>query len=180
MRALGEGDKEAVLIGLAHAAGDIAVLGQRVFQQVARHGKMLFFAVLRFFEKFRQKTKALSAIVVVGIDDGERPVHDTCAAENRVSCAPRLFAPFGNGEACGQAVKLLENILDRRNGGNAVADVLLEFFLDRVLDHKNDLAEARFKGIVDGIVDDKLAGRTDRGELFQTAEATAHARRPDD
>ena len=70
-------DEVVVLILLADAAGDVAVLGDGVAQQISDHGELVaVFAVGMALEVLIYLAEALGAVVVVRVNDGEGAVHD--------------------------------------------------------------------------------------------------------
>ena len=93
-----------------------------------------------------------------------------------MSGAPGLYAAFGNGVALGQVVKLLIGVLYIDDLLHAAADGLLECILDLMLDDKNHGIKAGTLGIINGIVDYKLAMIAHGIDLLETAVTAAHAR----
>ena len=180
MRALGQRGQAAVRFDRADPAGNVAVFRQGVAQAVARHGEMQRRVMLRAGEMLGQELEARAAVIVVGVDNGERLAHDVAAAEHRVARAPRLLPALRHGVAVGQSVQLLIHVADRDVPRYGIADLRFELLLDRVLDHEHDLAEPGVDRVIYRIVDDLFAGRADGRDLLQSAEAAAHPGRHDD
>ena len=116
----------------------------------------------------------MRTVVIICIDHREWFLHHIAAAQHRMAGAPGLFPPLRHSIACRQCIQLLVNILHRHMGSHRIADLLLERFLNRVLDHKHHLAKAGAQGVIDGIIHQLLPGGADRCDLLQPAKAAAH------
>ena len=77
--------------------------------------------------------------------------------------SPGLFSARGNRETLGETVQFLIDIFYRRIGGNAVADMLLEFLLNRMFDDKNHPVKAGGQRVVNRIVNNEFTRGADRG-----------------
>ena len=133
----------------------------------------------RLLPEIGQRGVGAAAVIVVGVDDGERAVQLVLGAEHGVTRAPRLHASLRGGEALRQDVVLLIDI----GGFNMTfhaAGQLPEFRVDGVLDDENDLAEAGRHCVIDGIMQKTVAVAVNGGDLLQSAEAAAHSGRHDD
>ena len=117
----------------------------------------------------------MTAIEVVSVDHGERLIDYFLSHHYGVVRTPRLFSSFGDGEALGELVKILE---DDFHGDLMLIlrdDLLTEFLLESTTDDEDDLAKSSTDGIVDRVVHDGFARGTDTIQLLKTAVATAHA-----
>ena len=89
-------------------------------------------------------------------------------------CTPRLLTAFGNVEALGQGIKALETELTGYVSLILGEDLGTELFLEIFADDPYNLAESGLDGIVDTIVHDGLAVRTQTVELLQAAVTATH------
>ena len=163
---------EAAVHHLANAAGDVAVFRHGVAQEVGDHGVLIRGPVGG--EKVIQRPVGARAVKVVGIDDGEGPVHDAAAAEHRVPRAPGLDAPLRQGIALRQPVRALVDVLHVKVFLRAATHGSLEIRLDLLFNNESDAAEARAVSVVEGKVDDRVSEIVDGHDLLETAEAAAH------
>ena len=173
--ALGDAVEGAVLVEGADAAGDAAIFGNGVLEQVAHHAVVVDLAVGVSGEVIVDDLERLRAVVVVGIDDGEGAVDVGLCGQHRVAGTPGLHAALGDGVALGQLIQLLEGVLHVHHPGHAVADGSFESLLDLVLDDEDDRLEACAAGVVQGIIHDDLTAGTHRVDLLHAAVAAAHA-----
>ena len=169
------------LVHLADAAGHGAVVAQGVLQHKAGHGQITGLVGRVALQKVMQPDKGLLAVVVVGVDDGERLLDDALAGQHGLTGAPGLGASLRHGIPCGDILQRLKGVVDlnAQLGAdllNAVADGLLEGILDVVADDKDDLVKAGLDRVMNGIVHDDLAVGTHSRQLFDAAaEAGANA-----
>ena len=90
--------------------------------------------------------------------------------------APGFLTTLGDGEAGGELVEFLEDILDGDAATEVVGiDVAFEFLLEGVADDEDHLAEAGADGIFDAVVHDDFAVGAYAVHLFESAVAAAHA-----
>ena len=89
--------------------------------------------------------------------------------------SPRLGSTSGNGKSWWKNIEFLKGVLDSGSSFNAVADSLLELPLDVLADDEDGVAKPGAQGVVDRIIDDGLATRTDRINLLEGAIAVARA-----
>ena len=99
--ALGNACQCAVAVLYAHAAGNAAVFGDGVLEQIAHHCVAVFLAVLMRGQIVINFAERLGAVVVVGVDNGKRRVNHIACGQNGVAGAPGFRAAFGNSVACG-------------------------------------------------------------------------------
>ena len=71
-----------------------------------------------------------------------------------MTCSPGLLTAFGNGEAPGKIVFILESIFEFDLVGITGTDDLLEFLFKIPADDENHPVEARTHGIVNRIIHD--------------------------
>ena len=124
--------------------------------------------------------EGLGAIVVVGVDDGEGAVHHLPGGQGGVGGAPGLLPLRRDGVALRQVLFQLVCVADVHGFGYPVADAALEVLLDLGLDDEDHRLKARPAGVVDGVVDDKLAVVSHGVQLFKAAVPAAHAGSHDD
>ena len=154
----------------AQAAIDAAVRGQRAIEAIADHRR-----TLRAREVSGEQRERRGAVVVVGIDDRERPVECGAAAPQRMAGAERL-APAGRRRATVR--NGLHGLLDEDEFRAAVdmrRQPVRERFAQLRADHQHDAREAGHERVVDCVLDQPLAVGTERGELLVAAEAVADA-----
>ena len=162
------------VVHLADAAGDRAVVAQGVFQHKARHGKVARLVGRVALQEVVQPDERLLAVVVVGVDDGERLLNNALAGQHGLAGAPGLGAALRHGEALRHVLECLERIVDlnAQPGAdllNAVTDGLFKRLLNVVADDKDDLVKTGLDGVMNGIVHDDLAVGTDGSQLFDAA-----------
>ena len=115
------------------------------------------------------------AIEIVRVDNGERAVHRTLAAGQRVTGSPRLRAAFGERNPFRQAVKLLIDVGHMEEFFHAVADARTEFSFHLALDDEHHIAETGASCVKQGKINDDVPLRIDRLDLLEPPEAAAHA-----
>ena len=162
------------VVHLADAAGDSAVVAQGVFQHKARHGQVAGLVGRVALQKVVQLDKSLFAVVVVGVDNGERLLDDALAGQHSLAGAPGLAAALGHGVPGGNVLQRLERVVDlnAQLGADfldAVADGLFESVLDIVADDKDDFVKPGLDGVMNGIVHDDLAVGADGCQLLDAA-----------
>ena len=159
---------------VADAAGNRSVLGNRVLQLIAHHGR---FAFLRQGLQFVvNRAKRRYAVIVIRIDDGERLIDVVARNQHRVYRAERLGAFFRNVIERRNAGEILECVIDLHLLGDAVAADGSEHILHARLDDKDHMVKARANRVIDGILHQNLAVRTQTVHLLVSAVAGAHAR----
>ena len=117
--------------------------------------------------------KAFFSVVVIGIDDKERFLDQISRRKNRLTGSPRFFSTFRNRKTFREIIHLLVRILDRSDLLDPVSDDLLKIFLQIFSDDKNNFIKTRFQSVMDRIVHNDLAARTNRGKLLDSAAKTA-------
>ena len=178
--ALGHGGQESLLVHAAYAAGDGAVLRQRVGELVADHEITGDSVVLQAGKGLVGGLVGLGAVVVVGVDDQEGRVDVLGAAQQRVAGAPGLHAALGDGKAVRQHVQLLVGVGHVHVLLDPLAYQALEVLLNLVLDEEDHALKARALCVVYAVIKDGLARGAHGVHLLQSAVARAHARREDD
>ena len=169
-------DEVVVRVLLADAAGDMAVLGDGVAQQIADHGEFIAALAVRMALKVLiYLAEALRAIVIVRVHDGEGAIHDLARGKHRVAGAPGLHTAVRDLIALRQVVQLLVGVLDVYELRESVANGLVKGLFDLVLDDEHNGVEAGALGVIDGVVDDELAVIAHRVYLLESAVATAHS-----
>ncbi len=158
-----------------HAARNVPVLCDGIFQQISHHRVAVNGIILMRGEIAVNFRERLGAVVVVGVDDGERRINDMARRQHRVGGSPRLCAALRDGIALRQIVQLLEYVTHLHHLGDTVPDRLPERLLNLVLDDEYHRLEARAPGVVQGIVDDDLSVVPHRIDLFQASVAAAHS-----
>ena len=162
----------------ADTARHAAVCRDGVAQAEAHHGIRPLGA--RHSQKIIQQAVGLDAVIVVGIDDGKRPVDLGRGTQHGVSGAPRLRAAVGHGVALRQCVELLIGIAHVKRRGHDRADALAKLLGGLLLDDEHDLAEARAVGVKERIVQQKMAVLIYGRRLLRASEAAAHTGGHDD
>ena len=114
-------------------------------------------------------------VEIIRVDCGERFGDFFRGTQNRVPRSPRLGAFFRSPERSGELVQFLESVFHLDFIFPFRADVLAERLFDVVTDHENDFAESAFERIVNGIVQNDFAGRTDRINLLESAVTASHS-----
>ena len=156
---------------LADAARDGAEVGERVAEDEADHG-----VVGRAGGKVTgELAVAVRAVEIVGVDGGEGLVDDAGGEKDGLGGSPGLGAAGGDGEAWGNVLERLEDVIDGDALFETRADGFAECLLDVFADDEDELAEAGAEGVVDGVVDDGFAGGADGVDLLETAVTAAHA-----
>ena len=112
-----------------------------------------------------EQAKAVRAVKIVGVDDGERRLNCVGSNQHGMCGAPGFRATES---------RLLEYILHGNPRREARANGLAEGSLDILADDEDDLRKAGADGVVDGVVNDRLATRADRIELLLSAEPLSH------
>ena len=119
--------------------------------------------------------KADPAIVVVGVDDGKGRVNHVGGRENGMGGAPGLGAALGNGVALGQQIQLLIGVAHRKSGPlGPRAHAGLEGVLNGVLNNEYHRLKSRAAGVIQAVIQDRLAAGAHGLNLFQPAKAAAH------
>ena len=169
----------AVGFGHTHAAGHAAVLGDGVPEQIAYHAVVVIAAVLVGGQVIIHHPEGLRAVIIIGIDDRKGAVDEILCSQNGVAGAPGLDTALRHGKACGQLVQLLEGVFHLHRLGHPLADGRFEGVLDLMLDDKDHRLKACAAGIVKGIVHDDLTIGAHRVDLLHAAVTAAHASRHD-
>ena len=167
---------------VADAAGHAAGLAQRVVQLEAHDG-IDALRVLVGKAPVGRDAEGLLAIVVVAVDHEEGLVDDLGGHQHGVGGTPGFLAlGVERQEAGGNLVQLLGHEDELQRGAVRALDVavfardgLLELLEEILADDVNDFAETGLHGVVDGIVNDGFAVRTDAVHLLESAVAAAHA-----
>ena len=168
-------------VNLTDAAGDGAVLGECVSETEADH-REFGYAWVGDIEELGEAAEGVSAVEIVGVDDGEGAVHDATGAPDGVAGAPGFHAVRRRSEAGWEVVGLLKGVADFEAGvgGVARADAGAEGFLEVTADDEDDLGKAGLAGVVNGVVEDGLAAGAERVHLLEAAVAAAQAGGEDD
>ena len=167
--------QHAPLVGAADAARDGPAFAQRIAHAEAYHSISARAALGQGGEEAPHHLERVAPVEVVAIDYRKRLVDDAGAHQYGVVRAPRLGAPLRAGEALGQGVERLEHQLAGDVPLVLGDDFLAEVPLEVLADDKHQLAEAGVDGVVDGVVHDGLAVRTQSVQLLQSAVAASHA-----
>ena len=83
--------EEALLVDLADAAVDVAVVGEGVFQRIADHGHLVGGAFRQAVEKRGGALIGVAAVEIVGIDHGEVALSPHGGRRARRGRCPRVF-----------------------------------------------------------------------------------------
>ena len=173
--ALGHAVQGAVRVHHADTAGDGAVLGDGIFEQIAHHAVIVNCAVLMGGQILIDDLEGLGAVVIVRVDDSEGTINEAFCGQHGVAGAPGLDTALGDGEACGQFIQLLESVFHVHALRDAVADGGFESLLDLVLDDKDHGLKACAVGIVQGVLHNGLTLGAHRVDLLHAAVTAAHA-----
>ena len=87
---------------------------------------------------------------------------------------PWFGSPSRGNESSGQVVELLESVDHGQFSFVARTNLVAEVFFDLPADEENHAVESGPDGVVHGIVEQGLAGGSDRVELFEPAITGAH------
>ena len=177
VRALRDALEHAIALR-ADAARHAAVCRDGVAQAEAHHGIRPLGA--RHGEKIIQQAVGLDAVIIIGIDNGERPVNLGRSAQHGMGRAPRLRAARRHGIARRQRVELLIGIAHVERRGHGRADAFTKLLGRVLLDDEHDLAEARAVSVKERIVQQKMAVLVHGRRLLRPSKAAAHAGGHDD
>ena len=114
------------------------------------------------------------SIEIVGIEDGEGTFNNIAATVQGVGGAKRLDPALRENQTLGKVIGILECVPDADAVANTGCDGVTEDLVVLTFDDKYYFVKTGTNGIVNGIVDDKLAGGTQRVNLLQTAIAVPH------
>src|SRR5437763_481914 len=123
----------------------------------------------------RQSAITLRSIEIVSIDHSKRTMNGFACHQNRMSRAPRLSAAQRHVEPRWKFVELLINVLNCDASFKTSTNDAPETLLDISANHKDDTSKTSAESIIDRIIDNGFASRTNRLYLFQTAVPTTHA-----
>ena len=132
----------------AYAARHRTVLGHGVGNAESNHA-IISLAVAGTGKFFGDYAEGIGAVIVVGVDYGERFVDYVGAHQYGMVGAPGLYAVGMYAITLGQLVKPLENDFNRNVAFIFREDFLAEIFLKVLADDKHDLAESGAEGVVD-------------------------------
>ena len=118
-----------------------------------------------------------AAVIVIGVNNGERPINHVLAAKHRMAGTPGLDPPLRHHIALRQHLQLLIDVLYIEILLHPLTDEVLEVFLNFMLDDKGYLPKPCPVSVVQGKVNDGVAVVVHRGDLLQAAKAAAHTRR---
>ena len=101
-----------------------------------------------------QLDEGLLAVVVVGVDDGERGIQNALAGQHSLAGTPGFGTAFGQRDAGRQGVQFLVGVgnLNAKLGADAfdpVPDCCAESIGNIVADDEHNLVEACFDGVMD-------------------------------
>ena len=152
----GDLGEHTVFVCVAFASCNAAVVGEGIAEHVADHAevRVVFICVL---DELSCLEESISAIEVVGVDNGEAVVENFLAAEESVSGTPRLYAVSGNLISGNEGVETLEYIFNLNFIFNSLTYGFLEDFIVFLLDNENDSVKACLDCIVNGEVNDEFA-----------------------
>ena len=94
--------------------------------------------------------------------------------------APRLRPAGRDGDVGGDVLQILKDVADIGVALDLVADAFAEGVLDVAPDQKDDVAEACLESIIDRVVDDQFAVRSDGIGLLEAAVPASDAAGEDD
>ena len=114
--------------------------------------------------------KALSAIIIIRVDDQKRLMHQPFHGKNCLTGSPGFLSSFGYMIALGQRVQFLKRILHIGNFLDAVSNDLPEVLLQIFTDNEDNLVESGRQRVMNGIIHDNLTARAYRRQLL---DATA-------
>ena len=161
-------------IHTADSSGHTAVLAQCIAQQKTGHAE--FHPAFRFmilYQVIMNLDKSFLPIIIICIDDHKGLLHKFLTAQNRLAGPPWLCPSLRLCKSCRQIVHLLKGV----NGLDAllhpVPDHFPEILLQILPDDEYDLVKTCLHGIMNGIVNDDLPGRSDRLQLFDSPSKTA-------
>ncbi len=138
---------------------------ERLAQAVAGHGLVAIRGLPRHVVGYEPVRGG--AVEVVGIEDTEGTVQMGHRREDGVGRPPRLAPVRGGGVALRHVVDLLMGVHDVGPATPPASYRLLQRLLQLGTDDQDHAAEAGGQGVVDGVVDERLARRTQRLELLQ-------------
>ena len=152
------------------------VLGHGVLQAVCHHRRDVRLA-LHFLQALRHRRESVLAVVVVGVDDGERLVNQVFRHQHGVNRAIGLRAPFRRNKAVRQGIIFLIGVFYLDLLGNLVANQLAEGVRHAALDDENYLIKSRRHCVIDGILQQNFAVRADVVNLLVAAVTGTHTGR---
>ena len=120
--------------------------------------------------------KCFFSIIVICIDHCKRLVYHTFAASYCLTGSPRFCAVCRFFKSFREIIQRLEYIFHITDFLDTVSDHFSEIFLDIFTDDKHDFIKSCFQCIMNGIINNNLAIRPNRSQLFHTtAESGANA-----
>ncbi len=122
-------------------------------------------------EKSAQDLQGGPSVKVIGIGDGERPGDGFPGGVDGVAGPPGFLPVRREGETGREIPEPLVDEFDLQFPGQGRAEMLRESPLVFRLDDKDRPGEPGPPGVVEGVIEDNLAGRPDRIDLFQSAVA---------
>ena len=123
----------------------------------------------------REQPIRVGTIKIVGIDGGKRRADGIGGGQNRVRGSPRFGTIRWNFKIRRHLAEFLEYIFYGDSLFKMRADRFLELRFDVFPNHEHESAKARPHRVVNRIINDRLAVRSDLINLFEAAITAAHS-----
>ena len=125
-------------------------------------------------KEFAHYLEGVTTVEIVAIDNSKRFLYYIGTHHYSMVGSPRFGTAFGAGEAFRKVIYGLEYQFAGNMafvfGNNLVAEVLFKIFTD----YENELAKTGIDGIVNRIIHDSFAIRSQSVQLFQATITAAH------
>ena len=169
-----------VRIGLAHASGHMAVLGEGVLQNISHHGVVILLVILMGGEEIIDHLERVASIIIIRVDHREGRVHTAQTAQYRVAGSPGFHPSLRNLIAFRNIVEILEHIGNFHDLADSVADSLPEIFFIFFFDDKYNLLKSGLFRVIQGKIHNDMSLRIHRIDLFESAVTASHSGSHDD
>ena len=164
----------ALLVLRANATGYSTVLAKSVAYTETYHSILVLGTLRQISQILADNHECIAIIEVVAIDYTEWLLDHVLTHQHSVVGAPRLLTALRYAESLWQCIECLEAELTLYLTLVLSEDLRTELLLEILTDNPYDLAEASLNGIVNTVIHDGLAVRTQTVELFQAAVTATH------
>ena len=116
--------------------------------------------------------KCFFPIIIIRINYCKRLIYNTFTASYRLTGSPRFCTVRRFLKAFRKILQRLEHIFHITNFFNTVSDYLSKIFLNILTDNKYDFIKSCFQRIMDRIINNNFAVRSNRCQLFYATTKT--------
>ena len=165
--------QESIFIYTADTTGHAAVFAQRVFQDESRHTEIARLLRRIIHKIIMDLYKCTLAVIIICIDDCKRFFYHAFTGQDCLTCSPWLSTAFRHNHAFRNFGNLLERIADLHaqrftDLRNAVADHRFKIFFQALSDDEYYFIKTSLDRVMDRVIHDDLAVRSDRIELLDS------------